>query len=97
MSAAASPFPGHLVAEHLPGGRGVALVLLAAGALAMVVSLFVRPPATASAAALRLALGLLVAIAFIPASRFGYLVYPLVLAVWAAHVAPGRGVREVAR
>ncbi|MEU8706761.1 glycosyltransferase 87 family protein [Streptomyces sp. NPDC048565] len=98
VSAAASPFPGHLIAEHLPGGRGVALVLLAAGALAMVVSLFVRPPATASAAALRLALGLLVAIGFIPASRFGYLVYPLVLAVWAAHTAPGRAAaKEVSR
>ncbi|MFJ8747814.1 hypothetical protein ACIREO_00460 [Streptomyces sp. NPDC102441] len=85
VSAAASPFPGHLLAAHLPGGRVAALVLLAVSALAMAVSLFARPPTNASAAALRLALGLLMAIAFMPASRFGYLVYPLVLTVWAAH------------
>lgn len=90
VSAAASPFPGHLLAAHLPGGRVAALVLLAVSALATAVSLLVRPPTSASAAALRLALGLLMAIAFMPASRFGYLVYPLVLTVWAAHGAPAR-------
>lgn len=52
-------------------------------ALLLAVSLLVRPPATASAAAARLALGLLLAIAFMPATRFGYLVHPLVLAAWA--------------
>ncbi|WP_443067302.1 glycosyltransferase 87 family protein [Streptomyces sp. NBC_01422] len=94
VSAAASPLPGHLLAAHLPGGRAVALALLAVSALGTAASLCVRPPVSASAAALRLALGLLMAIAFMPASRFGYVVYPLVLAAWAAHGAPGR-TREV--
>lgn len=83
VSPAASPFPGHLLAVGLPGGRTVALVLLLCCALAVAGSLVVRPPGTASGAALRLALGLCLAIALMPASRFGYLVCPLVLAVWA--------------
>lgn len=52
-------------------------------ALLLAVSLLVRPPATGAAAAARLALGLLLAIAFMPATRFGYLVHPLALAAWA--------------
>ncbi|MFE3430074.1 hypothetical protein [Streptomyces sp. NPDC059171] len=84
VSSAASPFPGHLLAIHVPGGRTLALLLLGAGALLLALSLLVRPPATAADAAVRLALGLLLATAFMPASRFGYLVYPLVLVAWAA-------------
>ncbi|MEV3894293.1 glycosyltransferase 87 family protein [Streptomyces anulatus] len=83
VSSAASPLPGHLLATQLPGGRTLALLLLGVSALLLAVSLLVRPPATGTAAAARLALGLLLAIAFMPATRFGYLVHPLVLAVWA--------------
>lgn len=83
VSPAASPFPGHLLAAGLPGGRTAALVLLLCCALALAGSLVVRPPGTSPAAALRLALGLGLATALMPATRFGYLVYPLVLAVWA--------------
>ncbi|MEW2067563.1 glycosyltransferase 87 family protein [Streptomyces sp. NPDC007346] len=83
VSSAASPLPGRLLATHVPGGRTLALLLLGASALLVALSLLVRPPATASDAALRLALGLLLAIAFLPATRLGYLVHPLVLAVWA--------------
>ncbi len=84
VSSAASPLPGHLLATHVPGGRTPALLLLGMSALLLALSLLVRPPATAADAAVRLALGLLLAIAFMPASRFGYLVHPLVLAAWAA-------------
>ncbi|MFF8982974.1 hypothetical protein ACF08E_06230 [Streptomyces globisporus] len=84
VSSAASPLPGHLLATHLPGGRTLALLLLGVSALLLALSLALRPPATPADAAARLALGLLLAIAFIPASRFGYLVHPLVLVVWAA-------------
>ncbi|MFD4003338.1 hypothetical protein [Streptomyces rubiginosohelvolus] len=84
VSSAASPLPGHLLATHVPGGRTLALLLLGVSALLIALSLLVRPPATTADAAARLALGLLLAIAFMPASRFGYLVHPLVLAVWAA-------------
>ncbi|WP_274033805.1 hypothetical protein [Streptomyces sp. MMBL 11-1] len=83
VSSAASPLPGHLLATHVPGGRTLALLLLGVSALLLAVSLLVRPPGKPSAAAARLALGLLLAIAFMPASRFGYLVHPLVLAAWA--------------
>ncbi|UPT45000.1 glycosyltransferase 87 family protein [Streptomyces sp. WAC00303] len=83
VSSAASPLPGHLLATQLPGGRTPALLLLGVSALLLAVSLLVRPPATAAAAAARLALGLLLAIAFMPATRFGYLVHPLVLGAWA--------------
>ncbi|MFI7288926.1 glycosyltransferase 87 family protein [Streptomyces anulatus] len=83
VSSAASPLPGRLLATQVPGGRTLALLLLGVSALLLAVSLLVRPPATGSAAAARLALGLLLAIAFMPATRFGYLVHPLVLAVWA--------------
>ncbi|KMS76624.1 integral membrane protein [Streptomyces viridochromogenes] len=78
-SPAASPLPGYLLATYVPGGRVIALVLLAVSALLMAVSLGVRPPGTAQAAAARLALGLGLAMALIPATRFGYLVCPLVL------------------
>ncbi|MFD4126475.1 hypothetical protein ACFXKK_33045 [Streptomyces globisporus] len=84
VSSAASPLPGHLLATHVPGGRTLALLLLGVSALLLGLSLALRPPATPADAAARLALGLLLAIAFMPASRFGYLVHPLVLVVWAA-------------
>ncbi|WP_239144691.1 hypothetical protein [Streptomyces sp. SID14515] len=83
VSSAASPLPGHLLATHVPGGRTLALLLLGVSALLLALSLLVRPPATAAAAAARLALGLLLAIVFMPATRFGYLVHPLVLMAWA--------------
>ncbi|MFG3403893.1 hypothetical protein [Streptomyces sp. NPDC048142] len=104
VSSAASPFPGRLLATEVPGGRTLALLLLGVSALLLAVSLLVRPPATAAAAATRLALGLLLAIVFMPATRFGYLVHPLVLTVcalaWQEPVHPLRvreRVRELAR
>ncbi|MGW4624674.1 glycosyltransferase 87 family protein [Streptomyces rubiginosohelvolus] len=84
VSSAASPLPGHLLATHVPGGRTLALLLLGVSALLLALSLLLRPPATTADAAARLAFGLLLATAFMPASRFGYLVHPLVLVVWAA-------------
>ncbi|MFI1500016.1 glycosyltransferase 87 family protein [Streptomyces platensis] len=89
-SPAASPLPGHLLATYVPGGRVIALALLAGSALLLAVSLVVRPPGTARAAAARLALGLGLAMALIPATRFGYLVYPLVLGALAYRM-PQRG------
>ncbi|MYS74371.1 hypothetical protein GTY88_28705, partial [Streptomyces sp. SID5926] len=79
-SPAGSPLPGHLLAAHVPGGRVIALALLTAGALLIGASLAVRPPQTVRAAAWRLAFGLGLATSLMPATRFGYLVYPLLLA-----------------
>ncbi|MET9833485.1 glycosyltransferase 87 family protein [Streptomyces sp. NPDC006385] len=81
-SPAASPLPGYLLATYVPGGSVLAMAALAAAAVGVAVSLAVRPPRTVVAAADRLALGLGLAMCLIPATRFGYLVYPLVLAVW---------------
>lgn len=78
-SPAASPLPGHLLAAYAPGGTVIALALLTVSALLIAVSLVLRPPGTAGAAAARLALGLGLAMTLMPSTRFGYLVHPLVL------------------
>ncbi|MFH8445837.1 hypothetical protein ACH4D3_32060 [Streptomyces sp. NPDC018026] len=99
-SPAGSPLPGHLLASYVPGGRVIALALLAVGALLIGVSLAVRPPGTLRAAVGRLALGLGLATALMPATRFGYLVYPLLLAALAyepAHRGPAARDRTVER
>jgi hypothetical protein len=81
-SPATSPLPGRLLAVHVPGGAALATGALLAAALGVTVSLLIRPPRTVRAAADRLAVGLGLAICLIPATRFGYLVLPLVLAGW---------------
>jgi len=87
-SPAASPLPGYLVATSVPGGRWVAATLLGVSAVALAAWAWRRPPRTAAAAANLCAVGLLVAILLMPATRFGYLLYPAGFAVWA--VAVGR-------
>ena len=89
-SPATSPLPGYLLATHVPGGRAVAVTALMLSAAAIVVSLLVRPPHTTTAAARRLALGLGLAMCLMPATRFGYLVYPLVLVAWFSRPEPLR-------
>lgn len=81
-SPAASPLLGYLIAQHAPGGRLVALALLALAGLAVGLWLLRRPPRDAGAAALITATGLLAAIILMPATRFGYLLYPAALALW---------------
>ncbi len=78
-SPAASPLPGHLIAELGVLGRVTAFVLVGAAAVAMLVWLVRRPPANGSGAVLRIAVGLGALILLTPATRYGYLVYPLVL------------------
>ncbi|MGP3986980.1 hypothetical protein [Streptomyces sp. 3N207] len=82
-SPAAAPLPGRLLATLGPAGHLCAVAALVLAALLIGGSLLLRPPRDASGAALRLALGLLAAMALLPASRFGYAVYPAVLALWA--------------
>jgi hypothetical protein len=78
---ARAPLPGYLIATH--GGRGLALgVLVVAGAV-FAWWLVRHPPRTATAAAMVSGYGLLAAIALLPASRPGYLLYPLALLAWA--------------
>ena len=82
-SPAQSPFPGYLISSALPGGRYVAAALLAAVGAVIAVRLVRRPPHTAAAAALYCGYGLLAAILLMPTTRFGYLLYPLALFLWA--------------
>ncbi|SNY58602.1 glycosyltransferase 87 family protein [Paractinoplanes atraurantiacus] len=87
-SPAQSPFPGYLIAEHLPAGRLVALGLLVAVAIAITVRIFLRPPRTAAAAAMICGWGLLAAILLMPTTRFGYLLYPVAFLVWGLALRP---------
>jgi hypothetical protein len=82
-SPAQSPFPGYLIAQHLPAGHFLATGLLVAVAAAFGVRLLRKPPRTATAAALLSGLGLLAAILLMPTTRFGYLLYPAAFLVWA--------------
>ncbi|MGI5524636.1 glycosyltransferase 87 family protein [Micromonospora sp. CA-259024] len=82
-SPAQSPFPGYLIANALPAGRLIAAALLVAAGVAIAVRLTRRPPRTAVATALICGYGLLVAIALMPSTRFGYLLYPMALLTWA--------------
>ncbi|MEV3854170.1 glycosyltransferase 87 family protein [Streptomyces sp. NPDC050095] len=97
-SPASSPLPGHLLATYVPGGTVIALTLLAASAVVIAVSVVARPPGTARGAGIRIALGLGLAMTLLPATRFGYLVYPLVLGALAlrppSHRTPPLNFRE---
>ncbi|MFJ9944192.1 glycosyltransferase family 87 protein [Streptomyces erythrochromogenes] len=81
-SSAQSPLLGHLIVLLLPHGKAVTTALIALSAAGMGASLLVRPPRSTVAAADRLALGLLLAIALSPATRIGYAIYPIVLIAW---------------
>jgi len=81
---AASPLPGHLLADLGPGGRIAAVSLLVGVGLAVAASLVLRPPAGTRAATWRLAIGLALFFALAPAARFGYFAYPGALLGWLA-------------
>jgi hypothetical protein len=83
-SPAQSPLPGHLLTTLGSGGHLAAIAALALSCLATAVSLVVVPPPTPASAAVRIAIGLTALFALSPASRWGYLVYPLALCAWAA-------------
>ena len=81
-STAASPLPGRLISEHLPGGHVLAVALLGLGALAVVTWLWRHPPTDGAAAAAAAALALGVATLLAPSPRFGYLIHPIALGAW---------------
>jgi len=78
-SPASSPFPGRLLTELGSAGHVAALALLIVAGLAVVAWLLVRRPVTAADACRRVVVGMGAAIMLMPASRFGYLVYPMAL------------------
>ncbi len=81
-SPAATPLPGHLMAETWSWGHYAAIGLILLAGLAIAVWLVVAPPRDERAAGWRLVIGVTLMFAFAPASRFGYIVYPLGLAAW---------------
>lgn len=87
-SPAQSPLPGHILATLGPAGHAAAIALLIVAGLAIAASLFIRPPADPRAAAHRLALAMILLFALSPATRFGYLAYPLALYGWLALTRP---------
>jgi hypothetical protein len=78
-SPAASPLPGNLIARLGSVGHVASLAVLATAACALTVWLVVRPPRDPADVMLRTAAGLGTAIILAPATRWGYLVYPLAL------------------
>lgn len=82
-SPAASPFPGRLLAVAVPYGRELAVALLVATAAAIGLALARRPPRDPAGVALLCSGGLLAAIMLMPATRFGYLLYPTAYGIWA--------------
>jgi hypothetical protein len=66
----------------LPDGHQLVTALLLSAVAGVTVSVLHRPPSTAAAAAAVSAVGLLLAILLMPATRFGYLLYPVALLAW---------------
>ncbi len=81
-SAAASPLPGHVIAQTGHAGHVIAVGLLVLAGLAIAVSLAIRPPRDVPAAAWRLIIGLTLMFLLAPATRFGYFIYPAALLAW---------------
>jgi Glycosyltransferase family 87 len=81
-SAAASPLPGHVLADTGPIGHLIAIGLLVLAGALIAGSLVVRPPTTVPSAVWRLIIGLTVMFTLAPATRFGYFIYPAGLLLW---------------
>ncbi len=81
-SAAASPLPGHLIADTGHTGHLIAVGLLALSGAVIAASLVIRPPRTVPSAVWRLSIGLTLMFLLAPATRFGYFIYPLSLLLW---------------
>jgi 4-amino-4-deoxy-L-arabinose transferase-like glycosyltransferase len=81
-SAAASPLPGHAIADTGHTGHLIAVGLLVLAGVAIAASLVIRPPKTVPSAVWRLAIGLTLMFLLAPATRFGYFIYPASLVMW---------------
>jgi phosphatidylinositol alpha-1,6-mannosyltransferase len=81
---AASPLPGHVLANLGTFGHWTAMALMLAAGISFAVWLWVRPPGDVRAVAWRLALGYALMFSLAPATRWGYFAYPLGLLGWLA-------------
>jgi hypothetical protein len=82
-SPAASPLPGHLVADLIPGAHRVLLIgLVLVGGPVLLWWLRYRPPRDVPGVLRLTAVVALVVMCTAPSTRAGYLVYPVNLLVW---------------
>jgi Glycosyltransferase family 87 len=83
-SPADSPLPGHLLVTAFPAlHRALPIVVAAVGLTLLVRHLVRHPPSKASQVTSLAGWVMLVAILFAPATRIGYLLYPINFFVWA--------------
>ena len=83
-SPAASALPGHILVAALPGiHRAYVAVVVVVGGAALLWRLRRRPPRNAAEVAGLTGWVMLIAILLAPATRVGYLLYPINLFVWA--------------
>jgi hypothetical protein len=83
-SPAASALPGHILVAAIPGSHRIYVVVVGLVSLAVLATLLRRrPPGDAAELARFTGWLMLVAILLAPATRVGYLLYPINLFVWA--------------
>jgi hypothetical protein len=83
-SPAASALPGHILVAAIPGSHRIYVVVVGLVGLAVLATLLRRrPPGDAAGLARFTGWLMLVAILLAPATRVGYLLYPINLFVWA--------------
>jgi Glycosyltransferase family 87 len=91
QSAAASPLPGHIIAQEWPHtGHTIVVALLGLAGLAVACSLIFRPPRTVPRAVAVLAGAMTLMFVLAPSTRFGYFIYPGALAIWVLAARSGR-------
>jgi hypothetical protein len=82
-SPAADPLPGHVLVTLVPAARRVLLVgLFVVGSPVLVWWLWRRPPRDVAGACRLTAVVAIVVMSVAPATRVGYVVYPVNLLVW---------------
>jgi hypothetical protein len=89
-SQAASPLLGHVLAQTGRLGHTIVVILLVGSAVAVGVSLFIRPPHDVPAATWRLVIALSAMFVLAPSTRFGYFIYPAALVLWLLVAQAGR-------
>jgi hypothetical protein len=88
-SPAGSALPGHLFVSHFPAlHHAYTIIAVLAGGGALALYLWRRPPADTAKVCQVAGTTLLVAILLAPATRIGYLLYPLNLFVWSWMLTP---------
>jgi hypothetical protein len=89
-SMAASPLPGHMLAQTGHTGHLIAVGLLALAGLGVAAWLVLAPPKDVPSATWRLIVGLTLMFTLAPATRFGYYIYPAALLAWLLVAQAGR-------